>query len=188
MSKMNKVCVNIDQSDEDNGGFTDAEKAQARSNIGAGTSSLSISSASLHLQTIEWDGSTEAIRVGTKRTVQVFVIPAKTTIDFTVDGTVQCTENQSNGVILQLNDSDEYSQNPIEERYVYTRPNSTQSNIGEMTLSARFVYKNEKDEPITLYLNAFNINGLSGSSIRIVRKITGNNGPTLSIVQWSERS
>lgn len=186
MAKMNKVCVNIDQSDENNGGFTDAEKAQARNNIGAGTSSLSISSSSLHLQKIEWDGSTEAIGPGTKRTVQVFVIPAKNTIDFTVDGTVQCTENLANGVILQLNDSDEYSQNPIEERCVYTRPNSTQSNIGEMTLSARFVYKNEKNEPITLYLNAFNINGFSGSVIRIVGNLTKGNGPTLSLVQWRE--
>ena len=185
MAKMNKVCVNIDQSDENNGGFTDAEKAQARNNIGAGTSSLSISS-SLHLQKIEWDGSTERIVAGTKRTVQVFVIPAKTTIDFTVDGTVRCTENQANGVILQLNDSDEYSQNPIEERCVYTWPNSTQSNIGEMTLSARFVYKNEKNEPITLYLNAFNSNGVSGSVIRIVGNLTKGNGPTLSLVQWSE--
>lgn len=184
MAKMNKVCVNIDQSDANNGGFSDNEKAQARKNIGA--SSLSISSASLHLQKIDWDGSTEAISFGTKRTVQVFVIPAKTTIDFTVDGTVQCTENQANGVILQLNDSDEYSQNPIEERYVYTRPNSTQSDIGEMTLSARFVYKNERTEPITLYLNAFNINGVSGSSIRINGNITKGNGPTLSLVQWSE--
>lgn len=186
MAKMNKVCVNIDQSDENNGGFTDAEKAQARNNIGAGTSSLSISSSSLHLQKIEWDGSTERIVAGTKRTVQVFVIPAKTTIDFTVDGTVRCTENQANGVILQLNDSDEYSQNPIEERCVYTWPNSTQSNIGEMTLSARFVYKNEKNEPITLYLNAFNSNGVSGSVIRIVGNLTKGNGPTLSLVQWRE--
>lgn len=184
MAKMNKVCTNIDQSDANNGGFSDNEKAQARKNIGA--SSLSISSASLHLQKIDWDGSTEAIRIGTKRTVQVFVIPAKTTIDFTVDGMVQCTENQANGVFLQLNDSDEYSQNPIEERYVYTRPNSTQSDIGEMTLSARFVYKNEKDEPITLYLNAFNINGLSGSVIRIFGNNPNGNGPTLSLVQWSE--
>ena len=184
MSKMNKVCANIDQSNANNGGFSDNEKAQARKNIGA--SSLSISSASLHLQAIDWDGSTESISFGTKRTVQVFVIPAKTTIDFTVDGTVQCTENQANGVFLQLNDSDEYSQNPIEERCVYTRPNSTQSDIGEMTLSARFVYKNETGEPITLYLNAFNINGVSGSIIRIIGNITKNNGPTLSIVQWSE--
>lgn len=184
MAKMNKVCVNIDQSDANNGGFSDNEKAQARKNIGA--SSLSISSASLHLQKIDWDGSTEAIRSGTKRAVQVFVIPAKTSIDFTVDGTVQCTENQANGVILQLNDSDEYSQNPIEERYVYTRPNSTQSDIGEMTLSARFVYKNERTEPITLYLNAFNITGVSGSVIRIVGNLTKDNGPTLSLVQWSE--
>lgn len=186
MAKMNKVCVNIDQSDENNGGFTDAEKAQARNNIGAGTSSLSISWASLHLQKIEWDGSTEAIRPGTKRTVQTFVIPAKTTIDFTVDGAVQCTENQANGVILQLNDSDEYSQNPIEERCIYTRPNSTQSDIGEMTLSARFVYKNTENESITLYLNAFNINGVYGSVIRIVGNLAKGNGPTLSLVQWSE--
>ena len=35
MAKMNKVCVNLDQSNSDNGGFTDAEKAQARTNIGA---------------------------------------------------------------------------------------------------------------------------------------------------------
>lgn len=34
--KTNKVCVNIDQSDEQNGGFSDAEKLQARTNIGAG--------------------------------------------------------------------------------------------------------------------------------------------------------
>lgn len=37
MAKMNKVCVNLDQSNANNGGFTDAEKAQARANIGAGT-------------------------------------------------------------------------------------------------------------------------------------------------------
>ena len=37
MSLMNKVCVNIDQSNSATGGFTDAEKAQARTNIGAGT-------------------------------------------------------------------------------------------------------------------------------------------------------
>lgn len=36
MAKLNKVCVNIDQSNESNGGFSDAEKAQARTNIGAG--------------------------------------------------------------------------------------------------------------------------------------------------------
>lgn len=36
MAKLNKVCVNIDQSDESNGGFSGAEKAQARTNIGAG--------------------------------------------------------------------------------------------------------------------------------------------------------
>lgn len=35
MAKMNKVCVNIDQSDANNGGFSDNEKAQARKNIGA---------------------------------------------------------------------------------------------------------------------------------------------------------
>lgn len=35
MAKMNKVCVNLDQSNSNNGGFTDAEKAQARTNIGA---------------------------------------------------------------------------------------------------------------------------------------------------------
>lgn len=34
--KTNKVCVNIDQSDEQNGGFSDTEKQQARTNIGAG--------------------------------------------------------------------------------------------------------------------------------------------------------
>ena len=33
--KMNQVCVNIDQSDAANGGFTLAEQAQARNNIGA---------------------------------------------------------------------------------------------------------------------------------------------------------
>ena len=37
MSKLNKVCVNIDQTDPAKGGFTDTEKAQARANIGAGT-------------------------------------------------------------------------------------------------------------------------------------------------------
>lgn len=42
MAKMNKVCVNLDQSNANNGGFTDAEKAQARANIGAGTSNLTI--------------------------------------------------------------------------------------------------------------------------------------------------
>ena len=42
MAKMNKVCVNIDQSNANNGGFTDAEKAQARQNIGAGTGSSTI--------------------------------------------------------------------------------------------------------------------------------------------------
>ena len=36
MAKQNKVCVNLDQSDEQNGGFSDAEKLQARTNIGAG--------------------------------------------------------------------------------------------------------------------------------------------------------
>lgn len=39
---MNKVCVNIDQSNANNGGFTDDEKAQARANIGAGTGSSTI--------------------------------------------------------------------------------------------------------------------------------------------------
>lgn len=38
MSKMNKVCANIDQSDANNGGFSDNEKAQARRNIGAANS------------------------------------------------------------------------------------------------------------------------------------------------------
>ena len=35
MAKQNKVCVNLDQSNEQNGGFSDAEKLQARNNIGA---------------------------------------------------------------------------------------------------------------------------------------------------------
>lgn len=35
MAKMNKVCVNLDQSNASSGGFTDAEKATARTNIGA---------------------------------------------------------------------------------------------------------------------------------------------------------
>lgn len=42
MAKLNKVCVNIDQSNSNNGGFTDAEKAQARTNIGAGTSNVKV--------------------------------------------------------------------------------------------------------------------------------------------------
>lgn len=43
MSKLNKVCVNIDQTDPNNGGFTDSEKAQARANIGAtGASDLPV--------------------------------------------------------------------------------------------------------------------------------------------------
>lgn len=42
MARMNKVCVNIDQSDANNGGFTDAEKLQARTNIGAGTGNSKI--------------------------------------------------------------------------------------------------------------------------------------------------
>lgn len=37
MAKLNKVCVNIDQTDPANGGFSNTEKAQARANIGAGT-------------------------------------------------------------------------------------------------------------------------------------------------------
>lgn len=37
-------------------------------------------------------------------------------------------------------------------------------------------------------IGAFNINGLSGSVIRIVGNLTNGNGPTLSLVQWSERS
>lgn len=36
MAKQNKVCVNLDQSDESNGGFSASEKLQARTNIGAG--------------------------------------------------------------------------------------------------------------------------------------------------------
>lgn len=35
MSKLNKLVYNIDQSDPEKGGFTDAEKAQLRKNIGA---------------------------------------------------------------------------------------------------------------------------------------------------------
>lgn len=35
MASNNKVCVNIDQTDPENGGFTDAEKRQGRNNIGA---------------------------------------------------------------------------------------------------------------------------------------------------------
>lgn len=42
MAKLNKVCVNIDQSNSNNGGFTDDEKAQARTNIGAGTSNVKV--------------------------------------------------------------------------------------------------------------------------------------------------
>ena len=34
-TKLNKVLVNVDQSDKDKGGFTDSEKATARANIGA---------------------------------------------------------------------------------------------------------------------------------------------------------
>jgi len=34
-TKLNKVLVNVDQSDKDKGGFTDDEKATARANIGA---------------------------------------------------------------------------------------------------------------------------------------------------------
>lgn len=34
-TKLNKVLVNVDQSDKDKGGFTDLEKATARANIGA---------------------------------------------------------------------------------------------------------------------------------------------------------
>lgn len=34
-TKLNKVLVNVDQSDKDNGGFSDEEKAVARANIGA---------------------------------------------------------------------------------------------------------------------------------------------------------
>lgn len=37
-------------------------------------------------------------------------------------------------------------------------------------------------------IGALNINGLSGSVIRIVGNLTKGNGPTLSLVQWSERS
>ncbi|MBO7104999.1 MAG: hypothetical protein J6W22_05920 [Fibrobacter sp.] len=44
MAKMNKVCVNTDQSDANNGGFSDNEKAQARKNIGA-ASKLSVDEA-----------------------------------------------------------------------------------------------------------------------------------------------
>jgi len=34
MSKMNKLCSNVDQSNPNNGGFTDEEKARMRKNIG----------------------------------------------------------------------------------------------------------------------------------------------------------
>ena len=37
----NKVCVNIDQSNPEQGGFTDAQKEQARTNIGAGDGKVS---------------------------------------------------------------------------------------------------------------------------------------------------
>ena len=42
MAKLNKVCVNIDQTDPANGGFTNTEKAQARANIGAGTGNSNV--------------------------------------------------------------------------------------------------------------------------------------------------
>lgn len=38
--KMNKVCVNIDQSNVDTGGFSDNEKLQARQNIGAASTEV----------------------------------------------------------------------------------------------------------------------------------------------------
>ncbi len=41
MAKQNKVCVNLDQSDEEKGGFSDAEKLRARTNIGAGDGKVS---------------------------------------------------------------------------------------------------------------------------------------------------
>lgn len=41
MAKQNKVCVNLDQSNEQNGGFSDAEKLRARNNIGAGDGKVS---------------------------------------------------------------------------------------------------------------------------------------------------
>lgn len=41
MAKQNKVCVNLDQSNEQNGGFSDAEKLQARNNIGASDGKIS---------------------------------------------------------------------------------------------------------------------------------------------------
>ena len=39
--QMNKVCVNIDQSNPEQGGFTDKQKATARQNIGAGDGKVS---------------------------------------------------------------------------------------------------------------------------------------------------
>lgn len=41
MSKMNKLCSNVDQSNPNNGGFTDEEKARMRKNIGASDGTLS---------------------------------------------------------------------------------------------------------------------------------------------------
>ena len=39
--QMNKLCVNIDQSNPEQGGFTDEQKLQARTNIGAGDGKVS---------------------------------------------------------------------------------------------------------------------------------------------------
>lgn len=51
--KTNKVCVNIDQSDEQNGGFSDAEKLQARTNIGAGDGKVAFVTSDGQQQVVE---------------------------------------------------------------------------------------------------------------------------------------
>lgn len=60
MSKMNKVCVNIDQSDVTKGGFTDAEKLQARKNIGVTNYNRVTNNVTL---TMTHDTSTDSINV-----------------------------------------------------------------------------------------------------------------------------
>lgn len=83
MAKLNKVCVNIDQSNPDNNGFTDAEKAQARTNIGAlGSNDV------LTAERTRWDSATptdvEAIHFNQKSVDTAQIVADTTNMGSTV--------------------------------------------------------------------------------------------------------
>lgn len=189
MEAINKVLANVEQ------GLTETEKAQARANIGAVSSTevnvaIAAAVAGLPQQTwtfeempsrVEWN----SVGVGTWRSLKSVQVPAGKHLSITVQGIASWDADTGEGLaVLQLGPNDAYMSSGYYGRTTLCGvwPNAATGNAYN-SFGQTLHWTNTTDADATVYLGAYNLYGIGSNHLVLTSASPSDQvGPN---IQWS---